>query len=355
MKKLFCIFLAAVMLSASLAGCADTDNDGDDNKDLPVSDGAAADDAKEEDTKPDEEKPVVIRKTEFPDNQHKAVPAEYSKYCENGGTVVEFKYKTKDYTGSGKECEKTVTVYLPNGYDENDTEKKYNVMYWMHGGGGSEREVLGAPKQPTMVRRMIDHMMANGDVEPCIIVGCTFNNPHTGDGTACCEHFSEELVNDLIPAIEGTYNTYCESTDLDGIRASRLHRGFGGFSMGAACTWWVFEKALPEVAYFMPTAGDSWCISGTKKEAAEHLRQVVLDYGMTKDDFYIYCGVGANDDLAGPNMRPMVEEMVKLDDVFVQCDNFKDGNFYFATIANAGHAQEAVGGLIYNGLPKFFG
>lgn len=323
MKKLLCALIAGVMLTVSLAGCGST--------------------------------PKEPRKTVFPDNPYTEIPQEYKKRCENGGMVASCKYETKDYEGSGEKFEKTALVYLPYGYDQNDTEKKYNVMYMMHGGGGSEKELLQGVMEDSEMKRILDNMIANGDMEPCIFVGVSYNNPYNGDATANSKNFAKEFVKDVIPTVEGTYNTYLEKANSKGIKATRLHRGFGGFSMGAACTWWIFEQCLEEVGYFLPVAGDSWCISGTKKEAAEHLRQVVLDYGMTKDDFYIYCGVGTNDDMAGPNMIPMIDEMKKLDDVFVHCDNFKDGNFYFVHKNGGWHAQDTVMCLVYNGLPKFFG
>lgn len=296
------------------------------------------------------------RKTEFPDNPYHEIPQEYLKLCDKGGVVASVKYETKDYAGNNETFEKTALVYLPFGYDQDDTEKKYNVMYMMHGGGGNEKELLGGVMEDSEMKRILDNMIANGDMEPCIFVGVSYNNPYNGDATACCKNFAQEFIKDVVPAVEGKYNTYCEKTNAKGIKASRLHRGFGGFSMGAACTWWMFEQCLEEIGYFLPVAGDSWCVPGaTKKEAAEYLRRVVIDYGMTKDDFYIYCGVGTNDDMAGPNMRPMVDEMVKLDDVFVQCDNFKDGNFYFVSKEGGWHAQDTVRCLVYNGLPKFFG
>ena len=44
--------------------------------------------------------------------------------------------------------------------------------------------------------------------------------------------FQKELAEDLIPAVETAYKTYAETVDPAGLKASRLHRGFGGFSMG---------------------------------------------------------------------------------------------------------------------------
>jgi len=300
-----------------------------------------------------------MRKQSFPDNAYREIPQEYFSSCENPGKVEAVNYTAHNHAGNGEEFEKTALVYLPYGYDPADTAKKYNVMYMMHGGGGNEKELLGGASAETEMKLILDNMIANGDLEPCLFVGISYNTPYCKDATACCRNFSAELVSDLIPAVEGRYNTYCQTTDIEGIRASRLHRGFGGFSMGSACTWWVFEKALNEIAYFLPTSGDSWGVEmkgGNTKpvETVENLIYSIKMQGMSGDDFYIYSGTGTND-IAYPNMCPMVAEMKKRPDYFRYCDNFADGNFYFAVKDGGWHDQNTVRSIVFNGLTKFFG
>lgn len=328
MRRLFTIILSAMLLGLTCTSCADTT--------------------------------PQPRKTEFPDNAFQEIPQDFfDTRLEDGGTVLRFEYETKDYTGSNKEYSKYAYVYLPHGYDGSDKTKKYDVMYFMHGGGGSEKECFGGALENTQTKCLFDNMIANGVLEPCIIVTPTYNNPHNGDATTLCKYFHEELVNDLIPAVEMEYNTYLEKPTNKAIVDSRLHRGFGGFSMGSACTWWVFEGALDAVAYYLPVSGDSWGLAqaggaSMPKETAEYLENIVKDYGYTKDDFFIYCGTGTND-MAYPNMEPMVNEMKKLTDTFVWCDNFKDGNFYFCVRDGGWHDYNTVHRIMFNGIPKFFG
>ena len=54
-------------------------------------------------------------------------------------------------------------------------------------------------------------------------------------------------------------------------------------------------------------------------------------------------------------MKPMMESMKKDDEVFIFCDNFKDGNCFFTIKDGGWHAQDTVKSLVYNALPKFFG
>ena len=205
MKKLFALCLAFLTLALGVTGCSSS--------------------ASKE-----------PRKTEFPDNAFQEIPQEYFKMCKEGGIVMKLDYETKNYNRGDQEFEKTAYVYLPYGYDGSDTETKYNVFYLMHGGGGSEKDYFGGTMQDTQMKCLIDNLIANGDMEPCIVVTPSYNNPYDGDATSCCKHFYAELVNDLIPAVEGKYNTYCEKTTKRGIQNSRMHRAFGGFSMGSACT-----------------------------------------------------------------------------------------------------------------------
>ena len=53
--------------------------------------------------------------------------------------------------------------------------------------------------------------------------------------------FYKELINDLIPAVEGQFRTYAADLTAEGIRRSRGHRAFGGFSLGSVAAW----RSLP--------------------------------------------------------------------------------------------------------------
>lgn len=95
----------------------------------------------------------------------------------------------------------------------------------------------------------------------------TYNNTSPSDSgdyslaLQLMNNFHNELVNDLIPAVESKYSTYAGSTDPEGIAASRGHRGFGGFSMGSVNTWHTFEYCLDYFRYFMPMSGSLYFCS----------------------------------------------------------------------------------------------
>ena len=68
---------------------------------------------------------------------------------------------------------KKCNVYLPAGYDENDTTKRYRVLYLLHGVGGSEWEWLnsnGKMDDRYIICNILDHLIASGEIEPLIVV-----------------------------------------------------------------------------------------------------------------------------------------------------------------------------------------
>lgn len=152
------------------------------------------------------------------------------------GTVEYITYTAKDYIGSGDDVEKNAYVYLPAGYDEN---KQYNVIYLMHGIGGDENE-WGLNKPATSrLKKILDNIIGNGEVEPFILVtpnGKAFACENSGTNDMFYK-FGYELRNDLIPYIEGHYATYAEySEEGYDLSANRTHRAMAGLSMGGMQT-----------------------------------------------------------------------------------------------------------------------
>ena len=181
-----------------------------------------------------EEQKVIIPK------EIEEIPDEYFKVSDQPGTLTDLYYDTYEsfsYKEKSKPLKKRAVVYLPYSYTEN---QKYDVFYLMHGGWGDETTILGTPNQPSIFKNVIDNAIAAGEIKPLIIVCPTYNNTNENGldsanfslAMQLTRNYSNELLNDLIPAVEGTYSTYAASTSAYDLIASRDHRGFGGFSMG---------------------------------------------------------------------------------------------------------------------------
>lgn len=289
------------------------------------------------------------RKTEFPDNTFMEIPADYRNGVTQRGKVVLFMYDAA--TSDGVAYKKGALVYLPYDYDPNDTETRYNVMYLMHGSGQNYMEFLKGMGTMSSTSMMLDAMIEKGRIEPMILVTPTFNVPGFDESYGAA-NFWYELENYLIPAFESQYNTYAMDVTPEGIRASRGHRAMGGFSMGSMCTWIVFTHCLDEIAYYMPVAGGFWGSSSAMGPAMQ-LAESVTAAGYTPDDFIIYAGCGGPGDIAYQGMNDLIDSMTTLPDMFVMCENFRDGNLYY-TQCNGGHSRNTVEMIMFSGLPTFF-
>ena len=169
---------------------------------------------------------------ELPDK----LPAEYTKAPEQRGTVLQIEYPSKDYTNDQKEIMKPALVYLPAGYSE---DKQYDLLVLCHGIGGTEKE-WGFLSLNCIGKSAVDHLIANGEVRPLIIVmpngRSTANYDDTSNNNMWSFYtFGQELRNDLLPWMDAHYATYGSLTP-DDLSASRDHRWMAGLSMGGMQT-----------------------------------------------------------------------------------------------------------------------
>lgn len=273
------------------------------------------------------------------------VPDEYKMAIEEQGKIERLKYEASKANG-GTDT-KYLNVYLPYRYDANN---KYNVLYLLHGMSENENTIIGGPNDNKELKRIIDNMISRGEIDPLIIVTPTFYGGSGGPGT-----FSEELLNEIIPLVENKYSTYAVTTDKEGLKASREHRAFGGFSMGSMTTWQVFMNCLDYIKYYVPLAGGAYLPAASQESAAEtveHLANVVKNAGYTSDDIYLFCANGTEDITMG-GMKPQMEAM-KESDIFIYSSDTDKGNFYFMVADGGTHTWFWVNQYIYNILPDLF-
>jgi enterochelin esterase-like enzyme len=284
------------------------------------------------------------------------VPSGYRQTAQQQGSIVRLDYQTTSYA-TGQPMQKYALVYLPYGYDEGTTAR-YNVLYIMHGGGGSQSTYLGGVGQNSQFKNILDNMIQNGDCQPCIVVSPTFYLSGDGDTSVsnsgvAVEQFPTELTNDLMPAVATAYRTYANGSSRDDLRRSRNHRAFGGFSMGSVCTWWTFAKALDCFRYFVPTSGDCWAkgMQGGYSDptgTAQYLVNAMRESGYTGRDFFIHAMTGS-DDIAQPMMTAQIEAMRSLADFSFGTDK-RTNNIHYAVYPGGSHTASYAFQYAYNAL-----
>jgi enterochelin esterase-like enzyme len=127
-----------------------------------------------------------------------------------------------EYDSNSVGTKRRMRVYTPPGYTK---DKKYPVLYLLHGIGGDETEWQRFCK-PNI---QLDNLIADGKAMPMIIVmpngRAQKNDRAVGDVFATAPAFAtfeRDLLDDVIPAIESRYSTY----------TNRENRALAGLSMG---------------------------------------------------------------------------------------------------------------------------
>lgn len=196
---------------------------------------------------------------------------------------------------------------------------------------------------------MVDHAVQDGRMEPVVIVCPTYNNENPDDsdnyGLALrlTDNYHNELINDLLPAVEGKYSTYAEGTSVEELERSRDHRAFCGFSMGSVTTWHTFEYCLPYFRYFLPSSGDL-------TSDGQYMENIVTGSGYGPEDFFIYAMSGTQDFDYSAFSRQIQAMLDAPDGIFIEADNEKDGNLAYRVQEGNEHNGEAAMQYIYNGL-----
>ena len=283
------------------------------------------------------------------------VPSEFFQAASQQGTVELLEYDSKDYTSLSRPAtRKPAYVYLPYGYDPT---QQYDVIYLLHGWTGVAQEYfLGrSGNSRTSLVNIFDNLIQKGLTRPFIAVSPTWDKDNQskdwGESTREAAVFSQEYVNDLIPAVETHYSTFLETADEAGILASRQHRAIGGFSLGSITTWYVFEQAFPYSKWYLPMSGDNWSqgMYGGEyyPEATAQFLADLVNASPYGNDFYVWYACGT-EDVRLPQSHNQALAMAKLTDTF----NAK--NFSYHMKEGGRHGFNAVWEFCYHALQFFF-
>lgn len=283
------------------------------------------------------------------------LPEAYLEPCDTSGRVEKIRYIVKDEN----ESVKSVMAYLPYGYDE--SSEPYNVLYLPHASSGSPKNYLDTDRT-TPFQCLLDHMIASGELAPLIVVAATYY-PSEGytqflpleEQVKVAAAFPRELVEDVIPAVEGTLRTFAPSTGAQDVRASREHRAVAGFSLGGTATWYVFLQQMQAFRWFLPISEASWADGegGTggiwnSDMSARVLYDAVLAQGFGKDDFRLYVATGTEDEAFDVSTKQMIS-LLEYADLFQPGDNTSCSMMIGGT-----HTISALYTYLYHILPDLF-
>ena len=158
-------------------------------------------------------------------------PEEFDKAREG---IEHGKLERVDYESKTVGAKRWMQVYTPPGYSK-AKDRKFPVLYLLHGIGGNEREEWA---KGGVAHVILDNLIADKKIEPMIVVlpngNATTNKVTTGgagggggrggfgDLTGWGKPFEDDLIKDIIPFIEANYS----------VKADRESRALAGLSMG---------------------------------------------------------------------------------------------------------------------------
>ena len=286
--------------------------------------------------------------TKVPDDVDRAQPNQR-------GRIEVITYDTETYDeGNSVKMQKWANVFLPYDYDP---DKKYNVLYLMHGGGENADTWIKGDNiygDYTQNQKMVNWLFQSGYCDSCIIVNPTFYRP---DGIANPENirdltviFQHELRNDLIPAVEAKYSTYANGdVSIESLQASRMHRGFAGLSMGSNTTYEsAFFANYDLFAWFAPYSGIFRDEDQYVAERDRFIKTIVDGEANGMPLGFFYCGNGT-DDFALTAQYAIMEMALAESDALVQGRNFE-----FVMVPGGEHNMWQWHIHLYNTLKIFF-
>lgn len=172
------------------------------------------------------------------------------------------------YYSAENDMTRRMYVYTPAGYDRNNRNVKYPVLYLLHGGGGDEDawSTLGRTAE------ILDNLIATGKAKPMIVVmpngnpnqyaAQTLGIPVKTEVKKYASNFDNysSLVADILPFVEKNYN----------VIKNRKGRAVAGLSMGGGQSFFIAFRnvnVFANVGIFSSGLIGSAAIGGTPFDA----------------------------------------------------------------------------------------
>lgn len=124
----------------------------------------------------------------------------------------------------GDPSTRTVTVYLPPGYDD-PPRRRYPVVYLLSSHGNTGPSLMNWRPWDVTIKDQIDALLVSGQIGPIIVVMPDMWTRFGGSqyiNSAGMGYYEDHLIDEIVPLIDNTYRTLPD----------RSHRGIMGRSSG---------------------------------------------------------------------------------------------------------------------------
>jgi len=188
-------------------------------------------------------------------------------------------------------------IYKPAGYDAN-TDRKYPVLYILHGGGEDERGWATQGKTDLI----LDNLIATEKAEPMLIVMPDGNvTGPMGFGEMTLRMFERELTQCIIPFVENNYRA----------ETGPGNRALAGLSMGGLQTLYVGINNT-ELFPYLGVFSSGWMMPAHNDLAAKQYEFIKNNPARINSLRLFWIAMGGKEDIAWNNCREMMKKLDEL-------------------------------------------
>ena len=202
--------------------------------------------------------------------------------------------RIKKYYSSVLNDWRNLYVYTPPGYDDN-VNKRYPVLYLLHGGGEDERGWATQGKTDLI----LDNLIADGKAKPMLVVMMDGNTGTPGFGEQFLRMFEAELRQSVIPFVEKNYHA---ETDAG-------NRALAGLSMGGLQTLYA-GLYNPSMFSSLGVFSSGWLPN--QKNISDRQYDYLKKNLSTINNVKLWISMGGKEDIAYENCQTMMRKFDEL-------------------------------------------
>jgi enterochelin esterase-like enzyme len=204
--------------------------------------------------------------------------------------------RIKRYYSSVTNSWRRFFIYSPPGYDQN-TNKKYPVLYLLHGGGEDERGWATQGKTDLILDNLIVEEMA----KPMLVVMLDGNMGGPGFSENALRAFENELKRSVMPVVEQNYRTETDAKS----------RALAGLSMGGIQTLYAGIKNTDLFSY-LGVFSSGW-FANQPTLSTPHYGFIKANNSLIRNNLkLLWIAMGGKEDIAYNNCKVMLSKFDEL-------------------------------------------